>query len=152
MDEEKLDELRSVVTGQFAGSPMLVSEAEMDLRTILAAKEYQAGQVGNRYFWFTKALDNIIETHHSKNVDYARTTDPFNNFIESAKSAGIKVWQSFENLIGTKEARIRSLRLEEKEPNNESILDTYKDRAVYAILAYAYELREQEKPPFKSEG
>ena len=92
--------------------------------------------------FFEQALQNVIDTHYKKNKDYAESNNPFSNFEDSAKSAGIETWQSFEALIGTKEARLRHLmkKQEEEEPLNEPVLDTYKDRAVYAILAYAYQL------------
>lgn len=92
--------------------------------------------------FFEQALQNVIDTHYKKNKDYAESNNPFSNFEDSAKSAGIETWQSFEALIGTKEARLRHLmkKQEEEEPLNEPVLDTYKDRAVYAVLAYAYQL------------
>lgn len=102
--------------------------------------------------YFDKAIKQIVEMHHKKASDYTDSGE-FNNFIESAQASGIETYQAIENLIGTKEARIRTIRRkmkEGKDVNNEPLLDSYLDRAVYALIQYAYQLkREDEKNAVK---
>jgi hypothetical protein len=97
---------------------------------------------GNTRSYFIRAIDQIMEMHKRKASDYTDSGE-FDNFIESAQSAGIETYQAIENLIGTKEARIRVLRKKAREgydASNEPLIDSYLDRAVYAIISYAYEL------------
>lgn len=98
-----------------------------------------------RVSFFREALERIHKIHEQKAADYTDSGE-FGNFVESAKSADIEVYQAIENLIGTKEARIRVLRRAAKNgkdgPRNEPLVDSYLDRAVYALIAYAWVLHE----------
>lgn len=87
--------------------------------------------------YFSKALQLIAEMHNKKAQDYTNGGE-FDNFIESARFAGINTDQAIENLIGTKNARLASLR--NRDPVNESKFDTYFDRAVYSVIAMAYQM------------
>lgn len=93
--------------------------------------------------YFKQALERIEKMHISKAEDYTRESE-FENFEHSAKASGISVLQAIDVLVSTKEARIISLR--GREARNESIEDTYLDRAVYAIIAYARVLYEKDGP------
>lgn len=99
--------------------------------------------------YFERALVMIAEMHHRKAADYTNGGE-FDNFNESARFAGINTDQAIENLIGTKNARLASLR--GRPPLNESKFDTYFDRAVYSIIAMAYQLmlRETDKTRLES--
>ncbi len=105
--------------------------------------------------YFEMAAQNIIDMHRKKAADYTDGGE-FDNFIESAQAAGIETYQAIENLIGTKEARIRTLRRREVKghdgPVNEPLLDSYLDRAVYSLIQYAYQLMVSEDtiPPTRS--
>ena len=103
----------------------------------VAPKEKE--ETRSKYFY--EAMQIVNDTCMKKNADYANESDFFSNFIESARSANIEVWQSFEHIIGIKEARIRNLQGREHDPVNEPLLESYKDRAVFAVLAFAYMIR-----------
>lgn len=96
--------------------------------------------------YFEQALDRIRDMHRKKAHDYTDNGE-FDNFIESAQAAGIETYQAIENLIATKEARIRVIRRNMKsgkDVSNEPLLDSYLDRAVYALISYAHELMVEE--------
>lgn len=95
-------------------------------------------------------MDNYVEEilnrsrdiHLKKREDYATnpTADPFENFDRSNQVA---LWfpdsyKSFGVLIGTKLARLGSLLVTGRTPNNESIDDTFLDLVTYCALFYAY--------------
>lgn len=92
--------------------------------------------------YFERAMKMIYEMHHKKAADYTSNGE-FDNFIESAEDAGVSTEQSIEVLIGTKQSRLKSLR--NRPPVNESKFDTYFDRAVYCIIAMAYQLMLQDQ-------
>lgn len=96
---------------------------------------------------FERVLIEMVELHNKKKHDYARQTDRFSNFVESAKFSGVEPWQVFEVLLGVKQARLNVLRLGVN-PNCESMRDTYLDRAIYAVLALAF-LDNHESPTMK---
>lgn len=91
--------------------------------------------------YFIQAIKMIVDMHTKKAADYTNGGE-FDNFIESADFAGISTDQAIESLIGTKNARLKSLR--GRSPINESKFDTYFDRAVYSIIAMAYQLMRRE--------
>lgn len=85
-------------------------------------------------------LEKIKSIHDKKNEDYAGT-HPFDNFI---RSATISEWfnnrydKAFVVLIGTKLARLANLLNSSKEPNNESVEDSFLDLSTYCILWAAF--------------
>jgi hypothetical protein len=85
-------------------------------------------------------LEELRALHFSKNSDYARDDDPLSNFTEAAQVAEgfTGVDAVFASLLGVKLARLRELTRAGKTPNHESIADTRKDLAMYAILWAAY--------------
>ena len=103
--------------------------------------------------YFEQAVQQILDMHRKKASDYTDAGE-FDNFIESAQASGIETYQAIENLIGTKEARIRVIRRkmkEGKDASNEPLLDSYLDRAVYSIISYAHELmRSEEAKPIRN--
>lgn len=87
-------------------------------------------------------LNRSLAIHLKKREDYASdpTANPFENFD---RSNAVAVWfpdsyKSFAVLIGTKLARLGSLLITGKTPNNESIDDTFLDLVTYCALFYAY--------------
>lgn len=74
----------------------------------------------------------------SKVEDYAEEGDPFSNFRFAALSAGITVEQVFLVLYGIKLARLKTLLVNNRTPNNESIEDTLMDDANYKAILAAY--------------
>lgn len=87
-----------------------------------------------------RILGQIYEIHAKKNSDYAAKGSPFENFERSAE---LMSWFSrdedlpFVCLIGTKLARIATLRSKTDKPNNESLEDSLLDLSTYCILWYA---------------
>lgn len=84
---------------------------------------------------FKNLLEEIEALHDRKSQDYANSEDPYINFKLSADQVGISPGQSVEVLIATKQARLRELLGKGKNPQNESIRDTFIDRIVYSIIA-----------------
>jgi hypothetical protein len=89
---------------------------------------------------FYEMLRRMRETHDRKQHDYAAEGNPFSNFEDAARVANVSVDEVFAVLIGTKLARINELVRSNKQPKNESLLDSYLDLAVYAALRAAYAL------------
>lgn len=86
---------------------------------------------------FLTTLEKMKELHLKKNEDYAASDNPFSNFdftefvLSQFKNDRDKtfVWP-----IATKLARLSTLLNSTREPNNESIEDSFDDIAVYIIL------------------
>ena len=90
--------------------------------------------------WIEAALKYLETTLESKNQDY-RIDGEFSNFTMAAALACTTPEKVMLTQIGIKLGRLQGLPLE---PNNEARLDTYKDLAGYAIILYAYALKESE--------
>lgn len=93
------------------------------------------------------ALVAIENTFVSKNADYAAEAVSWDsNFRDVASQMA---WhdpnEAVETLIAVKQARLKSLRLNKTKPNNESLLDTKLDRAVYAVISLAMAYVEEDK-------
>lgn len=96
-------------------------------------------------------LHKIRYIHEKKNDDYASSKSPYENF---ERSAILAEWfnnpkdKSFTVLIGTKLARLSTLLnkqyaanlagVNQVNPNNESIEDSFLDLATYCILWASY--------------
>lgn len=85
-----------------------------------------------------QAIKDIEEIHKKKAADYAAEGNPFSNFEEVAEQTGISTQNVIEVMIAIKNARIKNLGTKTDKPENEPLLDSYLDRAVYCIIAYAY--------------
>lgn len=92
----------------------------------------------NKLDTFELVLEDIKRIHNLKKADYSDPNNRFSNFEEAAFVANITVEQTFEVMIGIKQARIKQLLQPNRIPQNESLLDSYRDRAVYSILALVY--------------
>ena len=86
---------------------------------------------------FDRALEELKALHDAKAADYSTVQDPYSNFRLSGEQVGISAGSACEVLIATKQARLRELLSVDRArpPKNESVRDTLRDRAVYAILA-----------------
>lgn len=91
---------------------------------------------------FHALLKSMADTHDKKNADYAHEGNPYSNFEEAAAYAGVSVDDVFNVLIGVKTARLIELFKSGKTPQNESVVDTLLDRAVYAALHASYHMDE----------
>lgn len=86
-------------------------------------------------------LDKIQAIHRKKNEDYSEAGEPFQNFERSAFLAEWfdgSVDKAFVVLIGTKMARLATLLNSGKEPNNESVADSFLDLTAYCALWSGY--------------
>lgn len=95
---------------------------------------------------FLEILDHAKNLHEKKSKDYASQSNQFENF---ERSALLMEWfndpidKAFVNLIGTKLARIATLRNNNATPNNEPLADSFFDLTVYCGLWAAYHKREE---------
>src|SRR6266566_8491392 len=89
---------------------------------------------------FDAALIPIVLTNTAKRRDYSHDgADVFTNFRETAEAMAIDGFDAVASAdfnICQKQARLRALRLNGRldDPTNESVLDTYLDRACYSII------------------
>jgi hypothetical protein len=84
------------------------------------------------------AVQQMVSTFKSKNGDYSTSdTQWASNFLMTSQYLGMPPWVSCDFNEVQKLARLTALRSRGKEPNNEAIQDTYLDKAVYAMIAYA---------------
>jgi hypothetical protein len=93
---------------------------------------------------FEKLLIPIVETNRKKRADYADEENIYKNFdyVEKATMGMVNATDYADIMVTMKSGRIMNLRSQLTKPQNESLLDTYLDRAVYAILAYGLALRD----------
>lgn len=95
---------------------------------------------------FDAALIPIVLTNRRKRADYAVDGDPFSNFRETAEEMDFdSPVQSADFNVVQKQARLKALRRNKRAPENEAVIDTYLDRAVYSIIAYALMLEDLTK-------
>jgi hypothetical protein len=86
------------------------------------------------------ALIEIHELHVRKSADYAADDSEFSNFEDTAELLGLSGFEALEAAIfncAQKMVRLKSLRRNGRldEPENESVQDTYRDLAVYSVIA-----------------
>lgn len=91
---------------------------------------------------FEAVVWDMVQMNRRKRADYAGDGNPFQNFIDSAYQVNSVPGMSCEQLIATKQARLRNLINcnlinSGRVPQNESVEDTMLDRAVYATIALA---------------
>lgn len=91
---------------------------------------------------FDAALIPMVMTQRAKRSDYAKDGSPFSNFQTTADLMGMPAFGPKESAIFNvfqKIARLQSLRANGRmnDVKNESVLDTYLDLAVYAVITYA---------------
>ena len=85
---------------------------------------------------FERVLFNMVEMHRRKAQDYAVPGDTLKNFREVVAAVnlpGYTVLEDINTMVIRKTSRINNLR--GRPAANESVYDSYLDRAVYAVLA-----------------
>ena len=91
----------------------------------------------NKYYGhpdFYKLLEEIKQIHSNKNHDYSGEGDPFKNF-KLCENMNIPAWKGCLIRISDKFSRLCSFATKEKlEVKDESMEDTLKDLAVYALI------------------
>lgn len=90
---------------------------------------------------FDSVLIKMKEIHDRKKADYSSILNRFSNFEFAGQFSGVTTAQTFEVLIGIKQARLVELSKPGREIKNEPLEDTLLDRAVYCVLALAYYLK-----------
>jgi hypothetical protein len=89
---------------------------------------------------FEQLLKEMNEIHQKKNEDYS-SSGPYENFERSGYIAGwfrSDIDKVFATLVGVKLARLGVLLSTQREPNNESIQDSFLDLTVYCGLWGSY--------------
>jgi len=86
-------------------------------------------QYGSKEYY--KIIEELKQIHSDKNHDYADNSDPLSNFKECEKF-GIPAWKGC--LVRMSDKWCRIVQLTKKEAKNESIEDSLKDLANYAVL------------------
>lgn len=91
---------------------------------------------------FERVILDMVATNRRKRADYAVDGSPWSNFDDTANALGIDGFTPVDSVnfnIEQKSARLRSLRKNGRmrDPRNESVTDTYLDRAVYSVIALA---------------
>lgn len=84
------------------------------------------------------AIKELSKTLTSKNEDYRIGDGEFSNFEFAAHVTGSTAKAVILNQLAIKLGRIKGAG--EEGFNNESLMDSFKDLAGYAIILYAYEL------------
>lgn len=92
---------------------------------------------------FEAALSQLAELHRRKKADYAIDGTEWSNFEDTANALGIESvgpQEAIDINIAQKMARLKSLRINGRldDPQNESVIDTRRDLAVYAILSLVH--------------
>lgn len=132
---EEISKLAGTERWRYLNQGLWEQTAEDGEAAALAQMLMDLRQYNPPYF---EMISNIIKTHLKKAHDYAKSGDPYSNFRHSAAIAGVDPLTVFLVMIGVKIARLNSLYSEGKEPNNESIEDTWLDLANYAIIGAAF--------------
>lgn len=78
---------------------------------------------------FENVLIELLKLHMKKSADYGSSDDPYDNLRDFG-------WKGVVVRLGDKYHRLKNLIKSNKLPANESIEDTFKDIAVYAIIGY----------------
>lgn len=84
---------------------------------------------------FDQLLIPIVEMNRKKRADYTHGGNIYSNFEEVAEATGLTPLEVVDVMVAVKNARIKALKINAKGPQNESVEDSYLDRAVYSILA-----------------
>lgn len=92
--------------------------------------------------WIEGALEELKITLAIKNADY-RIDGEFSNFEYTAALVDGKTEDVILTQVGVKLGRLNGLRRSGDYPQNESVLDTYKDLAGYAVILYAYAMNQE---------
>jgi hypothetical protein len=87
---------------------------------------------------FEAVLIKVILMFRAKNKDYADGESWSSNFEDVAKQENMDhPVRAADAFIAVKQARLRALGKKKTDPANESVYDTYLDRAVYSVIALA---------------
>lgn len=82
---------------------------------------------------FTEIIDGIKDLHIQKSKDYGLDEDPYAN-VRATQDFGIEPWVGSIIRLNDKVQRLKSM-VKKGRLVNESILDSFDDIAVYAVIA-----------------
>lgn len=91
---------------------------------------------------FLLALDELKALHLSKGHDYADSTDPLKNYVQSAKDGGVEPWRAAFLRLSEKYHRVVNLLNKLEEPNHESLDDTFMDLAAMSLIVRSLRARQ----------
>jgi hypothetical protein len=94
---------------------------------------------------YLKLLDEMRVLHCKKAADYGRGEDPFAN-VRAGADFGVPAWVGVMIRANDKMHRIKSF-IQNGELKNESVEDSLKDLAAYALIALVLLREEQAKKP-----
>jgi len=97
----------------------------------------EAGSASSPSAPIRSAIDELIAIYAKKAKDYAHDGDPFSNFKDVAVGMNTTPVAVAESLMRVKLSRLTALRANNREPQNEAVVDSYRDLMVYAVIAYA---------------
>jgi hypothetical protein len=84
---------------------------------------------------FERVLIEMVTLNRLKRADYAGDDKWTANFYDSAYQTNTTAGHACELLLSTKASRLRTLLKPGREPKNEPVRDTLRDRAVYSAIA-----------------
>jgi len=92
---------------------------------------------------FDKLVIPLVELNKRKRADYAVPEDLFSNFRRNASMLDLDGYTPLEDCLAMVTRKLgRIFNLRGRDPNNETVLDSYDDLIVYAILAKGLALEE----------
>jgi hypothetical protein len=96
---------------------------------------------------FHALLQELADLHDMKQKDYGTAADPFAN-VRAAEEFGLPAWMGAGIRINDKVQRLKSLQKNGSlVDTHDSIEDTFKDLAVYAIIGLCLYEEERQKEP-----
>ena len=116
--------------GQSSGADIEVEEAK---RLGIPVVEYNGSLNPPMPSVFQSVLREIAELHDAKQHDYGRDADPFAN-IRASEEFGIPAWLGAVLRGNDKMSRLKTF-TQKQTLKNESVEDSLKDLAVYALIA-----------------
>ena len=83
------------------------------------------------------ALDALVSTFTAKGKDYDTAEQTLDGNFAYAQRYGLKPWEIPHLYVDGKLSRLSSLRRNGRNATNEPVVDSYRDIAVFAVMAYA---------------
>jgi len=87
--------------------------------------------------YLAPAVVRLMTILRQKGADYGAVDDPWTNFRATSAFMRCPPWECADFNEVQKLSRVATLRGKNGEPDNEALVDTYLDKAAYALLAFA---------------
>jgi uncharacterized HAD superfamily protein len=121
---------------------LIVARPNADQGILVEVAEGLSGKTAQLPGPVAEALSTARDTFARKNADYAKDDAWRSNFDAIASQMGFDAVAACDTLIAVKQARLQALKANDRDPSNEAVIDTYLDRMVYSIIAFALLLDE----------